>query len=163
MDMTNGIFEIVGGMLLVINIVKLCRDKTLAGVSIWPTLHFTLWGVWNLFYYPSLGQWWSVTGAWFIVIANTVWLILVGWFKWKRKSYIPQQCTESETLKVMYPNDVEQTFLLCSKKRRKDEGCDLTAKRCTPNAGTDPVYNHNGASFAERTKAELEKPIDNNQ
>lgn len=88
MDKTNGIFEMAGGLLLCINIYKLRRDKSLAGVSVLPTIHFTMWGVWNLWYYPSLGQTWSFWGAVCIVSANTVWVIMAIWYivkKWLKQ------------------------------------------------------------------------------
>jgi chromosome segregation ATPase len=43
-------------------------------------MHFTMWGVWNLWYYPSLEQTWSYYGAIGIVSANTVWVLLALYY-----------------------------------------------------------------------------------
>ena len=83
-DLTNGMFELIGGVLLLLNIRRILIDKAIMGVSWMPVLFFTSWGVWNLYYYPSLNQWCSFVGGLFIVIVNAIWLILV--FKYyKRK------------------------------------------------------------------------------
>ncbi len=79
-DVVNGIFEVIGGVLLVINCRSLFRDKTLKGVSVWPAVFFTAWGYWNLYYYPSLGQWVSFWGGIVIVSVNTVWIGMVVWY-----------------------------------------------------------------------------------
>lgn len=73
-DIVNGLFECLGGVLLWANVIRLHRDKRMAGVSIYPTALFMLWGFWNLFYYPSLSQWWSFIGGINVVTANAVWV-----------------------------------------------------------------------------------------
>jgi len=75
-DLINAVFEMGGAALLTLNIVRLLRDKTLAGVSIFPTAWWTAWGMWNLFYYPSLGQWASFTAGLFVVAFNLAWVVL---------------------------------------------------------------------------------------
>lgn len=37
---------------------------------------FWSWGIWNLFFYPSLGQWYSFVGGIALVAGNTVWVAL---------------------------------------------------------------------------------------
>lgn len=82
-DLGNGIFEMVGGILSLTNVAKLAKDKSVKGVY-WPvTAFFTLWGIWNLYYYPSLGQWCSFSGGVVIVLANLAWVILA--IKYLRK------------------------------------------------------------------------------
>jgi len=80
MDFTNGLFEFFGGVLLILNCVRLHADKKVRGVSILPVMFFTSWGLWNLFYYPHLGQWWSFSGGLFVVSVNSVWLGQVFWY-----------------------------------------------------------------------------------
>ena len=75
-DWINGSFEIIGGVLSWMNVKKLQKDKHLAGVY-WPvTAFFSVWGLWNLFYYPSLDQWVSFVGGLFLVSGNSVWVLL---------------------------------------------------------------------------------------
>ena len=82
-DLVNGLFEFFGGALNWLNVRQLLRDKKLRGVSKIPTVLFTAWGFWNLYYNPMLGQWLSFLGGVVIVAANFVWVLLA----WKyRKS-----------------------------------------------------------------------------
>ena len=73
-DLINGLFEIVGGALLWLNVWTLHRDKEVKGVSIAPVAFFMAWGYWNLYFYPSLGCLWSTVGGVVVVAANTVWV-----------------------------------------------------------------------------------------
>lgn len=75
-DAVNGIFELVGGLMIWLNVLRLYRDKRVAGVCVPVTVFFFAWGVWNLFFYPHLGQWVSFAGGLFIVAANAVWVAL---------------------------------------------------------------------------------------
>jgi uncharacterized membrane protein YfcA len=83
-DMINGIFELIGGLLLVLNCIRLHESKKVVGVSTLPVIFFSSWGLWNLYYYPSLGQWFSFFGGVLIVSVNTVWLAMC--FYYRRKS-----------------------------------------------------------------------------
>jgi hypothetical protein len=76
-DRLNGFFELGGGLLTWLSVRRLWIDKQVKGVSWWPIWFFTMWGMWNLYYYPYLSQWWSFVGGCFIVVANTVWLVLL--------------------------------------------------------------------------------------
>lgn len=76
-DVCNGLFEALGALLILNHCRAVIRDKAVAGVSILSTAIFTLWGVWNLYYYPSLGQWCSFSGGLFIVAANATWVGLM--------------------------------------------------------------------------------------
>ena len=69
-DFINGMFEVVGGAMVFDHCRALYRDKELKGVSILATSVFFTWGLWNLYYYPSLGQWLSFAGGCSIVVAN---------------------------------------------------------------------------------------------
>jgi uncharacterized membrane protein YfcA len=73
-DFINCVFEFGGGILLIVNCFRLYKDKEIKGVSISVTAFFMAWGYWNLYYYPSLNQWWSFIGGILIVAANTVWV-----------------------------------------------------------------------------------------
>lgn len=81
MDMINGLFEFTGAMMLMINVVTLYRDKEIRGVHWSSTVFFSLWGFFNLFYYPSLDQWWSFAGGLAIVTVNSTWLMMIFYYK----------------------------------------------------------------------------------
>ena len=74
-DLINGFFELFGGVLLWKNVVQFHNDKEIKGVHLSPVMFFAAWGYWNLYYYPSLDQWFSFTAGINIVTANTVWVI----------------------------------------------------------------------------------------
>lgn len=75
-DIVNGIFEMCGGLLCWMDVRRLLQDKQIKGVY-WPVrLFFAAWGWWNLYYYPSLGQWCSFAGGVLLVAGNTAWVAL---------------------------------------------------------------------------------------
>lgn len=76
-DLIDGLFELLGSVLLWMNVRKLRHDKMVRGVHWGPTTFFFVWGVWNLYYYPFLGQWLSFLGGLSIMVANLTWLILM--------------------------------------------------------------------------------------
>lgn len=73
-DIINGLFEVFGGVFITMSIIKLHRDKQVAGVNWLMIAFFAAWGYWNLYFYPSLGQWWSFWGGIGVVITNTIYL-----------------------------------------------------------------------------------------
>lgn len=73
-DAGNGFFELVGALLLWKNVARLRRDRKVRGVDWRVSIFFAAWGWWNLYYYPSLGQWLSTGAGIVMVAANTVWV-----------------------------------------------------------------------------------------
>lgn len=73
-DLINGAFETFGGCALLLSVIRLHRDKQVRGVHWGNVGFFTAWGLWNLLYYPTLGQWASFAGGVFLVAVNAVWL-----------------------------------------------------------------------------------------
>ncbi len=84
-DLINGIFEILGGFFILNHCRVLYADKSVKGVSILSTVFFCSWGLWNLFYYPSLNQWYSFYGGVFITLANFLWISLLLKYKYFTK------------------------------------------------------------------------------
>ncbi len=73
-DYVNGAFELLGAAAIFGHVHRVLKDKSVAGVSLHSTMFFASWGLWNLYYYPSLGQWASFAGGVFIVIGNACWI-----------------------------------------------------------------------------------------
>jgi hypothetical protein len=73
-DLINGLFEASAGIFVLNHCRVLRRDRAVAGVSIASVVFFTAWGVWNLFYYPALGQSLSFIGGLFVVVANSIYV-----------------------------------------------------------------------------------------
>jgi len=81
-DIGNAIFEFFGAIVVYINIYKIVKDKKVRGVF-WPVwIFYSLWGFWNLYYYPSVDCWWSFTSGILLVISNTAWVTLA--FKYRK-------------------------------------------------------------------------------
>ena len=79
-DIINGVFELGGGIMVSLHIARLLRDKIVRGVSWSASAFFFLWGVWNLYYYPHLSQWFSFWGGVLLVAANFVWIVLMAFY-----------------------------------------------------------------------------------
>lgn len=73
-DLFNGLFELGGACFLSLNLSALWKHREIKGVHWAPTVFFQAWGVFNLWFYPSQGLWWSMAGGCAIVTINTAWL-----------------------------------------------------------------------------------------
>lgn len=80
-DCCNGAFEVLGTLFVALNIRRILRDKSISGVSILPTAFFAAWGYWNMYYYPSLGQWMSFIGGIGVAVCNTTWVVLACYYR----------------------------------------------------------------------------------
>jgi hypothetical protein len=78
-DYINGLFEGVGSILVWRNVYQLWIDWDIKGVY-WPVIvFFTMWGVWNLYYYPALKQPWSFRMGVVLTAGNAAWVLLAIW------------------------------------------------------------------------------------
>jgi Kef-type K+ transport system membrane component KefB len=82
-DIVNAVFEFGMACALTLNLYRLWRDKQVRGISLWGVVWPTMWGYWNLYYYPSLGQTASFIAGVFVVATNTSWVLLA--LKYKRQ------------------------------------------------------------------------------
>ena len=89
-DVINGGIEFLASFMVLNHCRVLIRDKAVAGVSILSTACFALWGGWNLFYYPHLDQWWSFAGGIGVMLANTLYIVLL--LKYRTKKRNPKIC-----------------------------------------------------------------------
>jgi hypothetical protein len=87
-DLINAGFECSGALFILNNCRTLIHDKLVRGVSLLTTVYFTVWGIWNVIYYPSLGQRWSFVAGMCICTANILWITLMLYYKRKEKSQI---------------------------------------------------------------------------
>jgi hypothetical protein len=83
-DLINGLFEFCGSLAVWWNVRALWRDKCFSGMRIVPTLFFTSWTVWDLYYYPHLGQWISFFAGICIGFGNFSYLVLM--LKYRKNS-----------------------------------------------------------------------------
>lgn len=83
-DAVNGGFELLGAPFVLMSLIKVLRSKDSSGVSYVTVLFFSLWGYWNMFFYPHLGQWLSFIGGVAVTLANTAWMIAVFYYRGER-------------------------------------------------------------------------------
>lgn len=84
-DKLNGVFELLGGLFIMLSCIRLHRDKKVRGVSFVHIAYFTLWGYWNIEYYSNLSQWVSLIGSLTVTLVNTVWLGMLLYYLRKEK------------------------------------------------------------------------------
>ena len=75
-DLCNFAFLLGGAAFNVLNVRRLLKDGVVMGISPWPMLYFTMWGIFNLWYYWALHQYFSQAAEGLIVTVNAVWLWL---------------------------------------------------------------------------------------
>lgn len=104
-DYINAIFEFGGALVCAKSIVRLYRDKHVAGYNVSQSVFFTSWGAWNLTYYPLLHQYASFTGGVALMTANGIWSAMAFYYgggicalkttaiRWSRKVlHFPSWC-----------------------------------------------------------------------
>lgn len=82
-DVINSCFEFAGALFILNNCRTLYNDKIVRGVSVLTTIFFTCWGLWNVYYYPMLGQTWSFFAGMCICAANILWIIMMVYYNLK--------------------------------------------------------------------------------
>lgn len=84
-DLVNGSFETIGAICAWINVAIYIKHRKVQGVY-WPTtMFYSAWGLWNLIYYPALGQWLSFYAGIAITSGSSLWVILVVADKVRRR------------------------------------------------------------------------------
>lgn len=84
-DLINAMFEGCGTLFIALNIRRLWQDKLVRGLDWRVQVFFTAWGIWNIFYYPYLGQLFSFIAGIGIVAANVVYVAMVIYYVRKEK------------------------------------------------------------------------------
>jgi predicted membrane channel-forming protein YqfA (hemolysin III family) len=84
-DLINGLFEVGGGVAILGHCFTLMKDKIVKGVNWASVLFFTIWGIWNIYYYPHLNQWYSFLGGLLIAAGNAWWITLIVKYKLAEK------------------------------------------------------------------------------
>lgn len=79
-DHINALFELAGAAFVWLNVYTIYQHKYVAGVTFQAAAVFMLWGFWNLFYYPHLGQYWSAIAAIILALGNAAWFVLAIYY-----------------------------------------------------------------------------------
>jgi hypothetical protein len=84
-DTINGGFELFASAFILNHAWALWKSKQAYGISLVSTIFFGLWGLWNVFYYPHIGQMMSFYGGLAVLAANSVWIGLIIYLRMKEK------------------------------------------------------------------------------
>lgn len=84
-DLINALFELLGAMIIVLNIHKVMEDRLVRGIHWYVVAFFCFWGIWNLFYYPYLDQWLSFAAGVLMVTMNMIYTALLIHYTWKEQ------------------------------------------------------------------------------
>ena len=87
-DYVNGAFELFGAFASMVNLRRIYSDKIVKGIDWRVTAFWSMWGLWNLYYYPSLGQWVSFYCGAVLVASNTAWVVLAVLYSRNRRRRI---------------------------------------------------------------------------
>jgi len=83
-DQINAALELLGAVFLVPTLLEAFSKKLIVGVHWISPIFFTIWGLWNCFYYPTLHQYWSASAAIVMFGTNLIWLIMIIKYKEKK-------------------------------------------------------------------------------
>lgn len=76
-DIINASFELGGGLMVIPSILNIMKTKSADGIATSTITFFTLWGIWNVYYYPAMEQPLSATAAVLLTTANLTWWSLI--------------------------------------------------------------------------------------
>lgn len=102
-DQLNGMLELLGAPFILLSIINLAKSKTVSGVSWIHVCFFSFWGLWNLYYYPHLNQWWSFYGGLALVFTNLIWLGQIVYYLTKEKQNKSFDKTKSKATLPVFP------------------------------------------------------------
>ena len=83
-DLINGGFEALASLFILNHARVLWKTREPHGVSLLSTVFFTVWGAWNVWFYPHLGQIFSFYAGITVMIANLFWIASIVHLRWKR-------------------------------------------------------------------------------
>jgi hypothetical protein len=88
LDQINSLFPLLSVLFILNNVRVLFKEKDVRGVSIISVAFFSIWALWNVLYYHLIGQDASFYASMLVVIANSVWLGLMIFYKRKTNEEI---------------------------------------------------------------------------
>jgi len=80
-DLINSAFEALASIAILNHCLTVLRHKEAKGVSALSTAFFTIWGLWNVIYYPALGQMFSFYAGCAVCLVNSWYVYLIWKFR----------------------------------------------------------------------------------
>ena len=91
-DAINASLECLSSVFVWLSIRQLWRDKRVRGVA-WSHYAFIVaWGMWNCYYYPSLGQWASFWGGVAMLFSNMTYFGMLLYYVCTEKKTAEKDC-----------------------------------------------------------------------
>lgn len=75
-DLINGLFGVFASILSYQNVVQAKLHNEIKGMHYYSTAFFTLWAIFQLYFYYGLGLYLSMIGSIFIIAVDVYWLYL---------------------------------------------------------------------------------------
>lgn len=112
-DTINGLFELFAVFFVLNHCRVLYSHKEVRGVSIASTGFFALWGFWNMFYYPHLGQVFSYYCGILVCFANMTWVYMMGYYMMQERKRVLQNDLDRivSRIKEAADNVLENTLM----------------------------------------------------
>ncbi|MHA1835990.1 MAG: hypothetical protein ACTSYQ_03580 [Candidatus Odinarchaeia archaeon] len=137
-DWINGGIELIGAYFTWMNAWVLYKDREIKGIY-WPAMaFFAFWGLWNLYYYPSLDQWVSFAAGIVLVAGNLAWVAMAInirygvcdyiWWHWIIKGNFNHKRMNAVYWYVRSKN-LEYSIIQCQKNRDRYERCEVKYDR----------------------------------
>ena len=83
-DAINAIFEVGASIIIWINVGQIRKDKDVKGLAWKSWIFYTVWGMYDFYYYTKLEQWISLGAAINLSIGNCTWIYFAFKYKgWK--------------------------------------------------------------------------------
>lgn len=105
-DAINASFELLAGLFVLNHCRVLHQHKLVRGVSLDSVGFFTLWGIWNLYYYPTLNQPMSFWGGICVCAANAFYLGMALYYI----NLEPFDCMPDDAEQYMAPESVGMQY-----------------------------------------------------
>ena len=80
LDIVNSFLKYISGFFIIPTIIELYNTENAEGVSWIHVGFFSLWGVWNLYYFWNLDQKLSALANVFLILMNTTWLVMLLYY-----------------------------------------------------------------------------------
>ncbi len=106
-DQVNGLFEAVGSLFIVSSIFRIYKEKEVRGITWQHVAFFMSWGYWNVYYYPSIGQWWSFLGGLLVCLVNTIWFCMMLYYLRKQNAHTTTKLVPVEDVDSYFCHDVD--------------------------------------------------------
>ncbi len=81
MDLINSLFELFASLFILNHCRVLYEHKSVKGVSVVSVIFFTIWGLWNIIYYPSIGQILSFYAGIAVFVTNLIYISMLLYYR----------------------------------------------------------------------------------